>query len=331
MIWIQFLVCAALIVYSGSRLSAYGDVIAERTGMGRTWIGVILMASVTSLPELVTGISSVAVYRLPDIATGDVLGSCMFNLLILAMLDIKRRGSPISAVAHEGHVLTAAFGVLMLGLIVMGIVAGPALPSIGWVGIYTPILLIAYFLAMRAVFRYEKRKIAEFLTDVSEQDKYARLTGTGVWGRYAAHAAVIFIAASYLPELGGELATVTGLGRSFAGTIFVAVTTSLPEVVVTRASLRLGAVDLAVGGILGSNLFNAGILAMDDACFAQGPILSHVSSSHAVTAASAVAMTAIVTIALSYRSGKRWLGFTWDSLANMSLFAAASYLLFRLR
>jgi len=83
-IWIQFAACTAIILYSGTRLSLYGDVIAEKSGLGRTWIGVILMASVTSLPELVTGISSVAIYNLPNIAAGDVLGSCMFNLLILA-------------------------------------------------------------------------------------------------------------------------------------------------------------------------------------------------------------------------------------------------------
>jgi len=51
MIWLPFAICTAIILYSGTRLSLYGDVIDEKTGMGRTWIGVILMASVTSLPE----------------------------------------------------------------------------------------------------------------------------------------------------------------------------------------------------------------------------------------------------------------------------------------
>ena len=73
LIWLQFIACTALIVFCGSRLSQYGDVIAEKSGMGRTWIGVVLMASVTSLPELITGISSVALFHVPDIAAGDVL------------------------------------------------------------------------------------------------------------------------------------------------------------------------------------------------------------------------------------------------------------------
>jgi len=88
MIWLQFLVCTAAIVFAGAKLSEYGDVIAEKTGLGRTWIGVVLMASVTSLPELMTGVSSVAIFDLPNIAAGDALGSCMFNLLIIALLDV---------------------------------------------------------------------------------------------------------------------------------------------------------------------------------------------------------------------------------------------------
>jgi len=79
LLWIGFIICTALIVYSGTKLSRYGDIIAEKTGLGRVWIGVVLMASVTSLPELVTGISSVTFAGVPNIAVGDVLGSCVFN------------------------------------------------------------------------------------------------------------------------------------------------------------------------------------------------------------------------------------------------------------
>ena len=86
LVWIQFAACAAVICYAGAKLSYYGDIIAEKTGLGRTWIGVVLMASVTSLPELITGVSSVALADVPDIAAGDVLGSCMFNILIIALL-----------------------------------------------------------------------------------------------------------------------------------------------------------------------------------------------------------------------------------------------------
>ena len=331
MIWFQFAICAAVILYSGTRLSSYGDVIAEKTGLGRTWIGVVLMASVTSLPELVTGMSSVAVYKLPNIAAGDVLGSCMFNLLILAMLDIKRNGSPISSLAHQGQILTAAFGILLLGTTTIGILAGDSIPVLGWIGLYSPVLLVIYLISMRLIFSYEQRRIAEFLRDVAEQVRYQDVSKAIAYRRFALHAVIIVAAATYLPHLGDQIATMTGLGRTFVGSIFIALSTSLPEVAVSRAALRIGAVDMAVGNILGSNLFNIGILALDDIFYVKGPLLGQISPSHAVTAIAAMMMTAIMTIALVYRSPKRIFVFSWDSLGIALIFVLASFLLYTTR
>jgi cation:H+ antiporter len=82
MIWMQFAATALVIVFAGVRLARFGDVLGEKSGLGRSWVGVVLLAATTSLPELFTGIGATAVSALPDIAVGDVLGSCMFNLLI---------------------------------------------------------------------------------------------------------------------------------------------------------------------------------------------------------------------------------------------------------
>ena len=61
-----------MIIYSGTKLAIYGDAIAEKTGMGKAWFGLVLMASVTSLPELITGISAVVIVDVPDLAVGDI-------------------------------------------------------------------------------------------------------------------------------------------------------------------------------------------------------------------------------------------------------------------
>lgn len=74
LVWIKFIFCTSIIVFAGYKLSIYGDVIAEKTGLGRTWIGIVLMAGVTSLPELITGVTSVTVTHAPDIAVGDLVG-----------------------------------------------------------------------------------------------------------------------------------------------------------------------------------------------------------------------------------------------------------------
>lgn len=328
LIWLQFLVCTVVIVFAGSRLSRYGDVIAEKTGMGRTWIGVILMASATSLPELFTGISSVTLFNSPNIAAGDVLGSCMFNLLILAVLDVGRRVAPISTRAHQGQILTASFGVLLLGLTTIGLLAGRTIPTLGWIGLYSLVIPLVYLAAMRLVFMYERRRIAEFLSEVKEEARYDHVSKGAAYGRFAFYAALIVVAATYLPYVADQLATLTGLGRTFVGSILVALSTSLPEIVVCKAALQMGAVDLAVGNVLGSNLFNLLILSIDDMFFLKGPLLSSVSATHAVTACAAITMTAITMIALMYRSRKRILFFSWDSIGVFLVYAMTVLILF---
>src|SRR3989339_1145814 len=132
--WLGFIVCTSLIVYSGTKLAKYGDIIAEKTGLGRTWIGVVLMASVTSLPELITGLSSVTYAGGPDIAVGDALGSCAFNLLILALLDVLQTPLPLSTRAHHGHTLSAGFGILLLCIASLGLTPQNRFLPIGWIG-----------------------------------------------------------------------------------------------------------------------------------------------------------------------------------------------------
>ncbi|MGB4360689.1 MAG: sodium:calcium antiporter, partial [Rhodoferax sp.] len=114
LVWLQFALCAGLIGFAGVRLSRYGDAIAARTGLSRNWVGLILLATVTSLPELVTGLSAVTVTDAPDIAVGDVLGSCVFNLMILALIDILYRKGSLYQEVGPGHLVSAGFGVILL-------------------------------------------------------------------------------------------------------------------------------------------------------------------------------------------------------------------------
>lgn len=131
----------------------------------------------------------------------------MFNLLILAMLDIKRSGPPLSALAHQGHVLTAAFGALLLGLVAISILVSDLTPTIGWIGRYSRIFLILYVAAMRIVFRFERARAAGFVSDVVEGLQYGHLPERSAYAWFAAHALVIVAAATYLPHLGDEIAT----------------------------------------------------------------------------------------------------------------------------
>lgn len=124
-IWFQFLTCATLIGVAGYQLLRYGDVIAQRKSACRAvgW-GLALLATVTSLPELATGISSVTVAKALNLAVGDALGSCVVNLVFLVVIDaFFFRKEALWPRAGQGHVLAAAFGVLMLGFTLVSLLA----------------------------------------------------------------------------------------------------------------------------------------------------------------------------------------------------------------
>jgi len=331
LLWIGFIVCTSMIVYAGAKLSKYGDIIAEKTGLGRAWIGVALMASVTSLPELVTGISSVTYADVPDIAVGDVLGSCVFNMLILAILDAVHRPMPISTKAHQGHVLSAAFGLLLLSIVSASFFLRENISPIGWVGPYSFLFIVIYLIAMRLVFSYETRKIAEFLKDMAEELRYKDVSMKTAVLHYGINALIVVIAAMFLPKIGEGIAKSTGLGQTFVGNIFIAVSTSLPEVVVSIAAVKTGAVDLAIGNLFGSNVFNIFILALDDIFFLKGPLLSYANPNHMISALSAIAMTTIAIIGLTYRAEKKRLFVAWDSMGILMVYIANLLLLYMLQ
>lgn len=317
-----FSVCALAIGVAGARLSSLADAISARTGLSGSWIGVLLLATVTSLPELATGISAVRVAVSPDIAVGDALGSTIFNLALLVLLDVLHRREPLYASVGSGHTLAAAFGVMLLSIVGASILLHRegVLPSILHVGSYTVLLGILYFFAMRSIYEYERRVLRE--------DAPGHRSGVAADGprklvvRFALSAAVILIAGGWLPVVGADIAEDMGWSKTFVGTLLVAASTSLPELVVTLAAWRIGRLDMAIGGLLGSNLFDLLIIAIDDVFYTQGPILANVSQVHAVTAFSAAMMSGAVIVGLVYRPRLRLLRL----MSIVSVFLGAIYL-----
>jgi len=135
----------------------------------------------------------------------------------------------------------------------------------------------------------------------------------------------------FLPKIGEGIAEITGLGQTFVGNIFIAISTSLPEVVISISAVKMGAIDLAVGTLFGSNIFNIFILAVDDMLFVKGPILSFVNTVHIISALSAILMTAIAIIGLTYRAEKKTLLLAWDSIGILLVYIANIMLLYMLR
>lgn len=331
LLWAEFIAVALIIVVCGTQLSKYGDVIAEKTGLGRAWTGLIIMASITSLPELITGVSAVTVADVPDIAAGNVIGACVMNLLILALLDPMDKGSPIFLKVGQSHVLSAGFGVLLLGTVSASVFLEDFMPAFRHVGLYTPALFVLYVTGIRVVYAYEKKYISRIAEETVEKLKYDHISGKRAAFMYALNAVIIIIVAAWLPFIAGRAADATGLAESFMGTLFVALTTTLPELVVSFAAIRLGAHDLAIGNLLGSNMFNITLLGLDDLLYGKGPLLSVVSKSHAITALFAILMTAIVLVSITYRPERKATRFGWDSMAMLILGVLSMYFVYAMR
>ena len=322
--WFEFAVCAIAIGLAGPVLTQYGDIIARLTGLSRSWIGLVLLATATSLPELFTGLSSVTVARVPNIAVGDALGSCVFNLVMLVLLDEMSRTEPMYRRIDQGHVLTAGFGIILIGTVGAIVLIGRGALSVQFlhISIYTPLLILLYLVAMRAAFTYERR--TQPPPQMIEMEPAITLAGALL--RYATAAAVIVAAAIWLPFAGAQIADTMGWQTSFVGTLLIAAATSVPELVVSISAFRLRAVDMAIGNLLGSNLFDVLVLAIDDLAYRDGPLLSSVSPVHAISAFAAVVMSGIFVVAMLYKPETRIRGTVgWVSISLLAVYLFSAY------
>jgi cation:H+ antiporter len=331
LVWLEFFFCTAIILVSGGLLSRYGDMLAEKTGMGHTWIGLILLASVTSFPELITGLSSVTVAAVPDIAVGDVLGSCVFNLMLIGLIDLFHKPGPILSRVDRGHIVPAVFGILIIGFAALNLLLSRHWDFAWgfWAGPYTPLILIFYVAAMRWIFLAEQRRMGEQHRAGLVGLKFRDVPIQRIYRNVGIHSIVIIGAGTWLPFIGSRIADETGWGSTFVGNLFVAAATSLPEIVTSLSALRLGVPDLAVANLLGSNLFNIAVLAVDDLAFVKGFLLSEVSSYHLISAVTSLLMTGIVICALSYRAQRKAGGpFSWYTPGLFALYLLNAFLLF---
>ena len=329
MVWLKFVLCLVIILLAGTKIAQYGDAIAEKTGLGRIWIGLVLIAAITTMPELVTSISSVALVHSADLALGTLLGSCCFNLSILAVLDILHSRTPVLSVASPRHVITAGWGALLIAIAAASIIAGGRFSFLasGWLGIPSIVIIILYLLGMWWIFRRERGQRLHAAPATSTQ--YDKFTTRTVCIRFALAAAAIIAAGIWLSFIGDEISETTGWGGTFVGTLFLAITTSAPELVVAVSALRLGAVDLAVADILGANMLNIAIIAPVDLAHGQGYILSSVSSGHLITASVAVMMSLLVIAGLRFRPNRKIFRVaSWYAPVLIMLYILGAYVLF---
>ncbi len=296
-----FTVASAFVVGAGIVLARTGDEIATRTGLGGALVGMLLLAGATSLPEIMTNVTAAAEGK-PDLAVGNVFGSSMANMAILAAIDLIHKGRVWVRVSLE-HARLAAIAIALTTIPLLAILVPPGI-AIGWIGIESFVVVGAYIFAA-AWFRRAR-------PSRGRRDNTGEVIAPTGWGvatsgprplrvpiaQFAAAALVIVGSAPFVATSAGNIADQTGISATFVGTLLLALTTSLPELVASIAAVRIAAYDLAVGNLFGSNAFNMVALFAADVAYPAGPMLAQVSPAQVVAGVASILLTALALAAV---------------------------------
>jgi len=323
-IWLEFLVSAILIVVAAIKLAECADAIALRTRLGGMFVGTLLLAGATSLPELFTTLNSLN-QGVPELAVGNIFGSSMFNMLLLAVLDLANPRTRILRRVAVNHALTAGIAVLLTGLAVFFILADIGV-QIGWIGLDGIVLVAMYWLGMGLIFSRNRAVTGVREVEPEELDGVMALGPAVIC--FSGATAVLVMVTPWLVRSSVDIAELTGLTTGFVGAALVALVTSLPEVVTAVTAVRIGAHDLAVGNLFGSNIFNIFALGSTDLFYFQGRILAGVDPALTLAGMAGLLLTSLGLIATLAQVERRVFFLELDALLIILGYAGALLLLF---
>ncbi len=326
MVWIKFIISLIIIFYCGRKLSQYGDILSDKTGLGKGFIGVILLGAITSLPELITTISSVKFVKEVDLAWGNILGSNLLNLTVLSFCDIFIRKNQAIRIFDKGNVLTACLSIIITAIATLGIITGKDYIFFKTFSIYTIFILAVYIFGSFILYRNAKKEKQSF----SDSEIEETVTLQKIIFVFLINAILIVAAGISITYACDEIAKLTGLGATFVGSLFLALATSLPEIVVSVSAIRIGAISMAGGNILGSNFFNVSILGFSDFFYHSGSGSLYTDASHVnlLTSTIFIIVTSIVVSGMIYRSERRFMKLGVDSIIVIILYLFTFYYLF---
>ncbi len=287
-----FILAAFAIVVAGSALAVFAEVIVRNTNLGALWFGAVAVALITSLPELVTDVSAVSNGN-QDLALGDLFGSSMANMAILATITLVFTTRRLLQRAALENTLSAMLAIALTAIAVVFLSAS-SVPAIASVGLGT--------IAVAAVYIFGTFAIRERQNDVVEMDSatplFPGLTLRQAQAGFVLAAALIIVAGPQLARSAAVLADQTGLGETFFGTMALAMVTSLPELSVSVSAMRIGAQNLAIANLMGSNATNMALLLPIDIAYREGPILQQSDPHLVVAAGAAILLMSIGTMAI---------------------------------
>ncbi len=321
-----FLIATGVIAGVGPRLARLADVLADRTGMGEALMGALLLGAGTSLPGITASVTA-AIDGNAELAVSNSFGGIAAQIMFLAIADLTLRKANLEhAAASTENIVFGALLIAIIGLIILAM-HGPDYTLLG-IHPATPIVLFGYVFGLRVAQQTRKHPMWHpEETDVTTTDKpdQSNMQGTPLSRlvvSFSIACAIVAAAGWVVGEASLGLAEQTGLSGSFVGAAFTAVSTSMPELIVSIAAVRQGALTLAVANIMGGNTFDTLFVAVADIFYRDGSIYHAAGDREVFIGALAIVMTSILTMGLvrRERSGIANIGF--ESVAVLVLYFA---------
>ena len=319
--------CALVIGWAGTKMTGLADTIADRTGLGEAITGGVLLGAATSLSGTVVSITA-ALNGDASLAFSNAIGGIAAQTVFLAVADLLyRRANLEHAGAEPEHMLQAAFLILLLSLPLFALGAPEA--AIFAVHPVSVVLVGVYVVSVVTTARVKEDPswvvvtTSETREDTPEDDEEA---GRSVWPLVPFSVALLVLLGLtgwVLAIVAGQLIQRFGLSSSFVGAAMTATITSLPELVTTVAAVRRGALQLAIGGIIGGNTFDVLFLTVSDAAYRDGSIYAAIGPADLFWLATGLVMTAILLTGLLVRqkTGPGKIG--GESVALFAVYLAA--------
>ncbi len=301
----SFLLAAGLIGVFGVIMTRSARNLAHRTGFGEALVGAVLIGAATSLSGITTSVTAAWTGH-AELAVSNALGGIAAQTAFLAIADIfYRRANLEHAAASVENLMMCAFLLILLAIHLAGI----ALPGFAVFAVHPATIIVfgAYFLGLRLLAGAHRspmwmpRRTAETSREAAETGPGAAASLSTLWLTFLLCAGVVASAGWMLARIAVPLADRTGLSEGFVGGTFTAFSTSLPELVIAVSAVRMRALNLAVGDIVGGNAFDTLFIAVSDVAYRQGSIYAAIGAAEQFWLAITVLMTGILLAGLLFR------------------------------
>jgi cation:H+ antiporter len=335
-----FTAAACAVWIAGTKITAYADELAERFELSHALLGLLMLAGITSLPEIATSFTAAHANHAP-LAVNNMLGGIAMQVAVLAVADFFFGERALTSVVPNPVVmLQGAFNICLLTFVAMAIIVGdvPFLGAGAWSWGIFAVSAYSFIKISKAEQRHpwviNNPDDKELGKESGNVENNRPLEGdSSVWliSKIVISALVILFAGYTLATVGDIIARQSGLGSSFVGFALMSMATSLPEASMVFASVRRGLYTMAISGILGTNPFNVALIFGVDMIAPGAPVLSDIGDFSVVGTLLGLAVTGFFLMGLIERADRTIWRMGVDSAAILIAYTGGMILLYSMR